>query len=915
MMRYAPTIRPSRHATSCLAILLLVVGFQSRAQTLEWSAQSRGGAGVAQFRAIRYDRADNLTQIGPDGSAYFAAIYTDRKAGQPQLIKLAANGDVVWKKEHLPRLDGIYEISGLRYVSPGRLVISIPASDSSPGATTLVVAYDSNTGDAIWQTELSGGVDAIAPSTSITSSADGDVVVALIHSNTNNAGSTCRLTRLDSATGQTVWARDLSVSGFVCPGIQSVAIDNDRVVWATDQADSSGGIAVGLSRLDNGAEIWSTGLPSVDTTSPVIRLLVDAETNVVVAASGNGVGTSRVFKLAANGGAVLWNRPFITTVNQADRIRHAVLDAAGNLFALGHSGAAPQISELVLTKFDRLNGSVLWAKRKGAPMNSRFYPSLLVLDGAGSVFAGSILEGLFPRYSEFQATKFSAQSGAELFSTRWGDSPQTTMSLYTLGMSAEGRIVMAGFARPISQSPDSEGALAIAIINANGGLQSARVVNVQQEGMDDSFACDGNRAGQGHRVLDSTGAVIVSGCRWAGTADRAMFAKWSAAGNRVWDVDFAFFPYGDSAVSRFVLTEQGDVIAIVKNTQEEGQSGVLRISGEDGSLLWNWIPPFGDGVDVRGLVVDPIFGVVVAGTRSDAVSFNRHPFVARLAPGTGALMWSRPIENGTSPYFNIQSMKGDGQGAAYLVVQVGTSDSSPLGRMIKLRVSDGAQLWAVDHPVEEFLGGNLETLDVLPDLGVLALGLRDAPQSSGCRVTRYSAAGETIWRRDMPANLNYNCNRLAVRAGHDHAFYTTHAVNAGFQEGCLIEKRAVASGNVEWSNFLSYVASPSFSPCRSVDTADGGLRVATWRAESIPAPIFVHLSQLNGDTGALVSELETSLLSDDRSPPLELLANGNRVTVLFSGKSEEGFRAQAATINLDGIFLDGFLDGLSAISN
>ncbi len=881
--------RRSRTACRC-ALLLLICALSARAQTLWSVGQTRGGSGVAHIAAHAHWQRDSLAFVDESGASYAAIAYSNQQVLTPQLVKISESGQVLWQAK-LPGTTNpggsMGAINSIQPLGADKLVALVTASN----VRRLVIAINGSTGAVLWQQEIGGGgIGSLAVSDA------GDIVAA---GGTDVAFSNkCTLYRFDATTGNLIWTQDLVVPDWNCAGVGSLAVRGDSVTWAVRYRESLGGTRVGLARLQDGLGRWSVDLEPGRQFDLGSALVLDHNFDVHVVLRALNEPASKLFKLSGSSGAALWQRPILGQGGQADSPRHLAVDVAGSAYVLG-SNRAGSLVELTLDKYSGSSGGVLWQQRRSFAFDSPYEFGRVTFGPASEVYVGASITTVDQGRSDLFVARYSAATGQQQWSASWGGGVNFHEALYAMRWLPSGQVVLIGHTEQSAEV--AHGKLArLAFDESSGAMQSLRVIGVAQEGLDDRLAC-GNHDLRPMRT-DANGAQILVGCRWDGTKNQVLLAKWDARGSPVWDVGLPFpWVYNLSQVKGLVLNEQGNAFLFVHGWA----SAIIGVNGSTGVPGWTWRPPDADGVHLFDVVSDPQAGLIVFGSRRTQPGAATTLFIGRVSPQWGTLVSSRNLEQLPLPSsMQFVAMRGDGQGHVFVVIDDSSGWPSG-GRLLKIRAVDGEIVWMLTHPIISSSYADPYMLTSLPDGGVLVSN-KFPTGHAHCRITRYSAAGEQLWQQSTAPDGASSCMRPWLYVQGPTEF---RAVTGGAQSGgttvCNVEARSLAAGQLLHAVTLG--TTPGISLSCDVQSLPGGSLFATGAQEDAhPLGALLTVSRFDPQTGQLLSHMSTGQRLARLGSWLQSARDDRRLHLAFSSETDAGLRAKLVSLDLDGIFGDGF---------
>jgi outer membrane protein assembly factor BamB len=244
-------------------------------------------------------------------------------------------------------------------------VVGITGDFSEPTAMAFIRAYDSRTGERLWEDVT----NLIPPVGSYLTATEAQGLVYLVAGRTDDnppAGARFGIRTYDARTGALVWEDVLTPSEDFIGGATEVEA-NRRLVLTAGTADALQALFVRAYDRLSGRIVWEDRLSGGDL-SGVTDLLLHRDRLVVSGFPGPGPSSGPILKAYdTNTGAVAWQQtPRIPGVNDDFQAVSALAAAGNTLFAAGSfetgDGTLHQYS---LRALELRTGALKWEDRQG----------------------------------------------------------------------------------------------------------------------------------------------------------------------------------------------------------------------------------------------------------------------------------------------------------------------------------------------------------------------------------------------------------------------------------------------------------------------------------------------------------------------------------------------------------------------
>ena len=368
-------------------------------------------------------------------------------------------------------------------------------------------------------------------------------------------------------------------------------------------------------------------------------------------------------------------------------------------------------------------------------------------------------------------------------------------------------------------------------------------------------------------VADATGDIVAAGVLTPGATgpDLTVVKLASADGAELWrttlDVDPGLSGDVEMALG-LAISALGDVTVggSVAGTGGDGGFALVRLSGLDGSLVWQQ-----DGLPrhVADLAMDPLGNVYAVGSRllSEPAEEDYDDFhVARHQISSGNEAWALSFDGSAG-----SPATGGGSDAAYSVALTTGRDPVVAGvvdgqfTLAAFNKADGAILW------DAAIGaGVANAVAVSPQNDTVAVGsLLDPSGRSNFAVVKLNQSGVELWRREIPGT-----SAGGRDAGRSVAFDASgDVVAAGYLDNepgagdFLIVKLAAATGQELWrSEFDGARGVTDRAEALALD-ASGDVAAGGFLSRASTDTQDLAVVKLSGGSGAFIaSSPEAALL-------------------------------------------------------
>jgi hypothetical protein len=195
----------------------------------------------------------------------------------------------------------------------------------------------------------------------------------------------------------------------------------------------------------NGNQLWVARYNSpVNYSDYAYAIAVDASGNVYVTGQSYGGGTNNDYATVKYDpdGNQLWiaryNGPW---ANSKDFAYDIALDASGNVYVTGASGAYTGVKDYATVKYDS-SGNQLWVARYDGPGNYWDEAFAMAVDTSGNVYVTGQSTGSGP-YLDYATVKYDS-SGNELWVARYDGPGNWLDEAYAIALDTSGNVYVTG---------------------------------------------------------------------------------------------------------------------------------------------------------------------------------------------------------------------------------------------------------------------------------------------------------------------------------------------------------------------------------------------------------------------------------------------------------------------------------------
>jgi PQQ-like domain len=287
-----------------------------------------------------------------------------------------------------------------------------------------VVKVDGAAGAAIWKVSLEGTGGGFGSAAQDVAIDPGGNPVAVGYLDNRNTNQDFAVVELDGATGAVEWRTELSGTGLGgTDQALAVAIDGSGHVYAGGFVDNSIVFHTFIVvKLDGatGDVLWRRELNGSGSLyrTQVNSLVLDGAGDVVAAGSVVNAGQAEDFavvKLDGATGTVEWRTELDGTGHYQDEAYDVVLGADGSILTAGFIYGAATFHDFAVVKLDPVAGGVTWQTTIDGRASWADGATSLAVDSRGDVVAGGRLYNRNDVWADFSVIGIDGDTG----SVRW----------------------------------------------------------------------------------------------------------------------------------------------------------------------------------------------------------------------------------------------------------------------------------------------------------------------------------------------------------------------------------------------------------------------------------------------------------------------------------------------------------------
>ena len=534
---------------------------------------------------------------------------------------------------------------------------------------------------------------------------------------------------------------------------------------------------------------------AADTDEAANKLVVDAAGNAIVAGTSNSNRTGQdivVHKYNRNTGSLLWEARYNGPGSGTDFPNDVALDAGGNVIVTGQSQGSGTGIDYWTAKYAAASGSLIWEVRYNGPGNDADSPLAVAVDATGNVIVTGQSVGTGTN-RDYYTAKYSAANGALIWEKRYNGPANGADGAIDVAVDAAGNVIVTGEARFVSTNADYH---TIKYAASNGAVLWEKRYN-------NSNFFDYARG----MAVDGEGNVIVTGYSYSGTSAADYYTvKYAAAdGAEVWSVRYTSpDSFNDLAVGVAVDAAGNAVVtgsSFELATQNNGYTA--KYAAADGALLWEkrYNNPGSSYDTVSGLALDGSGNVLITGS-SETTGGPKFMFVAKYNAGNGSLAWEKRFSAPSTQDGSARgrSVAADINGNVIVTGELNFSSANGDFYTAKHAGINGSLLWETRQG-KIGPGQDLGRAVVMDGAGnvVVAGNSQGAGTDQDFYTAKYAAnTGSLIWaaRYNGPANDEDTAQDVAVDA--EGNVIVTGASSNGANDDICTVKYAAATGSLLW---------------------------------------------------------------------------------------------------------------------
>ncbi len=477
-----------------------------------------------------------------------------------------------------------------------------------------------------------------------------------------------------------------------------------------------------------------------------------------------------------------------------EQAREFVLDAVGNVIVAGTSDSNRTGDDIVVHKYNRNTGSLLWEARYNGPGNGYEFPNDLAVDAEGNVIVVGTSEGAGTG-RDYWTAKYAAVDGALIWEVRYNGSGAGNDFAFGAAVDGAGNIVVTGESTGSGGNSDYYTAKYAA---ATGALIWEKRYNGAANNSD--FARD--------VAVDAAGNVIVTGsARYSSTHWDYHTVKYAAAnGNVLWEKRYNNASNNNDFAQAVVVDDAGNVV-VTGYSYGAGTNAdyhTIKYAAADGAFIWEKrYTASGNNTDIPySLAVDSANNVIVTGYSSGSIS-NTDYYTVKYAVGNGDLLWEKRYNGSNNSYDTATSLALDDSDDVIVTGTSQGSDGKSNYYTAKYSADSGALLWEkrAAAPTSQSSSANASAVAVDGAGNAIVTGSLSSGSGADFYTVKYAAnSGSLLWEtrhNKIGSNID-SCAAVAVD-GVGNIVAAGSSQGAGTNRDYYTAKYAAATGSLMWA--------------------------------------------------------------------------------------------------------------------
>ncbi len=278
-------------------------------------------------------------------------------------------------------------------VNPVGVYVSGTSNPSGTNASIVTVGYTTG-GTQLWAKTIKGSANLNDYATAITS----DAAFVYVTGYWFNPGRDMFVVKYNAATGDSLWCRGFNGAGNGGDYSFAVQVDGSGNVYIGGRSDIGGTQKFTIVKY-NAAGVVQSGFPfiysgGVSTAFDEIHSLkVDASGNIYATGRSGASGAEDYLTIKVNSsGVVQWAKKYMGNSNASDIPIGLVFDGT-NVFVTGYSNRTGSNYDYVTIKYGGAAGDSLAAAVYNGTGGGNDFPTAMTIDGAGNVYVTGYSQG------------------------------------------------------------------------------------------------------------------------------------------------------------------------------------------------------------------------------------------------------------------------------------------------------------------------------------------------------------------------------------------------------------------------------------------------------------------------------------------------------------------------------------------